>query len=580
MVTANEIVMERGPLLRRGFIGRATPPPVFVKHDRNLRNRGATGGFTGVMLAKKRVRPASYYREWRARKKAAAAAKLPRQDAPLQPSDPAAAIARWSAERLVVPPGHPREGSPLVLPDFGVAFLADVFLHHTREALLCIARKNAKSAIVAVLLLAFLAGPVRRRGFRAGVVSLNRIKAGELRAQAKQIAEASGLAGLQFLRSPAPGRIESQWGSVDILSSDSDAGAASGFDLAIVDELGLLKPRDRALVNSLRSSVSARDGKFIALTVHGSGPFVGEILARAGDPALAIHHYAAPDGVALDDPAGWRAANPGLGTIKSESYMRDESRRVAVTTSDQASFRALDLNQPHRPDAVLICDPADLVACESDVLPARAGPCYLGLDLGGSVSMSACAAFWPSSGRLEYWCGFGDTPDLPTRGVADGVGALYDQAHTAGELLTFPGRVTPCPQFLGAVHDALQGATVRAIGADRYRRAEALSFYESADIRWPRVWRGVGASATADGSHDVRAFQAAILQRRIVMRPGLMFAAGVACCELRTDAAGNPAIAKCAQNSRIDLISAAVIAVGLAAAARSTSPAARLAVAG
>ena len=31
------------------------------------------------------------------------------------PDDPAGAIAAWSAERLIVPPGHPLEGRPMKL---------------------------------------------------------------------------------------------------------------------------------------------------------------------------------------------------------------------------------------------------------------------------------------------------------------------------------------------------------------------------------------------------------------------------------------------------------------------------------
>ena len=75
------------------------------------------------------------------------------------PDDPAGAIAAWSAERLVVPAGHPLEGSPMVLPEYGVGFLRDVFRPGVREGLLCLARKNAKSAVVAVWLLAHLCGP-------------------------------------------------------------------------------------------------------------------------------------------------------------------------------------------------------------------------------------------------------------------------------------------------------------------------------------------------------------------------------------------------------------------------------------
>ena len=64
-----------------------------------------------------------------------------------------------------------------------------------------------------MLLLAYLAGPVRRMGFRAGVVSLTKEKANELKKQMEDIATASGLTGVEFLRSPSPGaRCQSVWG--------------------------------------------------------------------------------------------------------------------------------------------------------------------------------------------------------------------------------------------------------------------------------------------------------------------------------------------------------------------------------
>ena len=132
------------------------------------------------------------------------------------PDDPAGAIAEWSAERLVIPPGHPLEGSPMVLPEYGISFLRDVFRPDISEACFCCARKNGKSAIVAVLLLAHLIGPLRRRGWRCGVCSISKLKANELKAQCEAIASASGLRGLRFRRSPSPGRIESPFGSVDI----------------------------------------------------------------------------------------------------------------------------------------------------------------------------------------------------------------------------------------------------------------------------------------------------------------------------------------------------------------------------
>ena len=102
--------------------------------------------------------------------------------------------------------------------------------------------------------------PLYRRGWRAAVVSVNAAKAAELTRQAEEIARASGLTlavrstqpGLYFRRQPGLG-IEVDGASCQVLASDRTAGHASGFDLVIVDELGLLHERDRPLLSGLRT---------------------------------------------------------------------------------------------------------------------------------------------------------------------------------------------------------------------------------------------------------------------------------------------------------------------------------------
>ena len=482
-------------------------------------------------------------------------------EVPAWPSDPAEAVIAWAPAALVVPPGHPRAGQPFELPDYLADVVRDIYAPGIREVLLLISRKNAKSAAIAVVLLAHLAGPLRRFGWRAGVASINKEKAGELKTQAQAIAEASGLDGLRFLRSPAPGRIVSACGSVDILSADANSGAASGFDLAIVDEIGLLSERDRSLVNSLRSSVSARNGRFVSLSVRGDGPFVPEILARAGDPALAIHEYAATDDAAIDDRRAWHAANPGIRAgIKAESYMVDEARRVSVTTTDEASFRALDLNQPVSPTKEMIFSVSDVSGCLVDELPERSGPCVIGVDIGEATSGTAWCAIWPETGRMETRLAFGDKPSLADRGKADG--APYVAMAKRGELVTYPGRVTPVRSFLADLVVNMAGQTVHAIAADSYKDSESRDFFEGAGIGWPVEFRRVGAGK--DGGRDVRALQRLVLTARVKMIESLAFGTAVASATVRRDANGNPGLTKSSSRGRIDILSASVIAAGLA----------------
>ena len=329
----------------------------------------------------------------------------------------------------------------------------------------------------------------------------------------------------------------------------------------------------------MRSSTSAKAGRFLSLSIRGAGPFIPEILKRRGSPGLAVHLYEAPDGCALDDRDAWQAANPGLGTIKALDYMTGEAERVRITPADQASFRAFDLNQRLDPSRELLCQIDDWRAVEVDDLPPRRGPAVLGFDLGGSASMTAAVAIWPSSGRMETWAAFPAEPDLQKRGERDGVGSLYGQMVDRGELRTYPGRVTPCAAFLGDVAARLDGVRVLAAGADRYRQSEALDALDAAGVRWPLVWRGTGAAPGAHGSADVRALQRAVLARRIKVRPSLLLRHAIGESSIRTDGAGNPALDKKNSASRIDVLQAAVIAAGLAERQRQPSRPARMHVA-
>ena len=74
---------------------------------------------------------------------------------PPPPADPGAALCEWARDKLIVPPGHPKAGEVFELPPYLAAFFADALADDTHEAALIIARKNAKSAGVAALLLAF-----------------------------------------------------------------------------------------------------------------------------------------------------------------------------------------------------------------------------------------------------------------------------------------------------------------------------------------------------------------------------------------------------------------------------------------
>ena len=440
-------------------------------------------------------------RRWRARKVTAALE-----------GDPAGVIAKWSAAELRIPSG-PRAGEPFALDDWQVDFLRRALGPGIREAALSCGRKNGKTGLVAVALLAFLAGPLNRRNWRALACSLTGKLAGELRDAVAETSEASDLSGVGVFRSPLPGRIVGLKGArVDLLAADRATGHGSGADIALVDEMGLLEESQRPLVEAMLSSVSGRDGRMIAFSIRGHGPFMGEIEARADDPAVAWTEYAASPGAALDDREAWAAANPGLVSgIKSASYMADQARRALSTPAVQAHFRAYDLNLPSNPAADPIVSVSDWtgVVVPADALPLARGRVVIGFDAGGSTSMTAAALYWLDTGRFETLAAFPAVPSLADRGKSDSVGDLYQLMRQRGELETLGSRVTDLPAF----PVPRTGAGGYRDGAGRSVRLRSLP--EGRDAAGARGCRLGSLAEGGEGDRRIRD------GRRLVRRPGV-----------------------------------------------------------
>ena len=178
-------------------------------------------------------------------------------------------------------------------------------------------------------------------------------------------------------------------------------------------------------------------------------------------------------------------------------------------------------------------------------------------------SGTAAAAVWPSTGRMETWLAFGDVPTLAERQRRDD--APYVAMQARGELRTYPGRIVRPEAFLADLQTNLAGCRVAGAAADSYKDSEVRDFMDKAAIRWPIGFRRVGAGK--DGGADVRAFQRLVIQRRLRLADNLALVTAIAKSALRRDANGNPAIERGTSRSRMDVLSAAVIACGLAASA-------------
>ncbi len=397
----------------------------------------------------------------------------------------------------------------------------------------------------------------------------------ELRKHIEDVARASGLVDdtpeqlFEFRTSPGAGRIvhKATGSMIDFFNTSPTAGQSSSADVVLIDEAGLINESMRELWESLFQSMATRNGLFVGCGVLSRSPMFHEMKERAKESQrVEFHYYGAVEDDEILDESTWKKANPGLGErgcAKSLEYMKGASERASKSPLAESEFRVFDLNTPIEPSAQLLCSLSDWKGCLVDELPLRKNGAFCGWDLGASRSMSAFAAYWPASGRVEFWCGFPAEPGLDARGKGDGVGQLYALAQRAGELALYDGKNIDAAAFIGDVVDDLQGQ-ILMVGADRFRQAEAEQALQNAKLHLRMAWRGTGAGSRADGSYDIRATDRAITGRKLKIKPHLIAAEAIRPSRLRFDTAGNPALSKEKRDSRIDLLSALVMACGLA----------------
>ena len=131
--------------------------------------------------------------------------------------------------------------------------------------------------------------------------------------------------------------------------------------------------------------------------------------------------------------------------------IRREAKEAKRDPSALAMFKSLRLNLGTADvRREYLIGPDAWQAAKADV--PRDGELISGLDLGSGASMSAIAACWAGTGRLEIMAAFPSTPTLAERGLRDGVGRLYLNLLDTGDLLTLGENVVPIPDLLQAAY--------------------------------------------------------------------------------------------------------------------------------
>ncbi len=473
-------------------------------------------------------------------------------------------------ESLEIPQG-PKAGQRLKLAPFQRQFVKGSLAEGVNTGVLSIGRGNAKTAVSAGLALAELLGVLGEQPAREAII------AARVRDQARIAWDfaaqfALGLPEeiqkrLTFRRSPRLEiEFEDERGShfLRAIAADGKSALGGAPTLVLMDERGHWQAgKGDDLEHALLSGLGKRGGRALIISTsaaddaHPFSKWIDEPL-----PGAYVQEHRPPPGLPADDRESLLIANPGArhGIGSDMAWLEAQARRaIARGGSALSTFRLYNRNERisgETRDLLITVD--EWMACEIAELPARSGPCVIGVDLGGSASMSAAAFYWPETGRLEALGTFPASPSLADRGASDGVSGRYEEMRDRGELSTLGDKTVPVAPWLAEVLRHVDGQPIGALVADRYKQAELGEAMQRAGVSAPVIWRGQGFR---DGGEDAERFRRAAFDGQIRAAPSLLLRSAFADTVCLRDPANNIKIAKARSTGRIDAAAATVLAV-------------------
>lgn len=483
-------------------------------------------------------------------------------------SKEAAAALRF-LPKLLIPEGR-MAGQSVKLATYQKEFVRGAFAKGIGVGLLSIGRGNAKTALSAGIALGHLMGeiapqPKREIIFAARNRDQAKIAFGFVVGFIEGLPEEEQE---QFtIRRGSKLEIETEengGGLARVIAADGKSILGGAPTLAIMDERAAWESaKGDALENAILSGLGKRDGR--ALIISTSAPDDANTFSKWLDeppPGTYVQEHRPPPGLPADDLDSLLIANPGAkeGIGSTPDWLEAQARRaIARGGSALTSFRNLNRNERvsiENRDVLLTVD--EWMACETSDPPARAGQVVVGIDLGGSASMSAAAFYWPDTGRLEALGTFPSKPSLADRGQNDGVRDRYEQMKERGELSTLGDQTVPVAPWLVQVMRQIEGEPVAALVMDRFKQAEMGEAIAKAGINAPVIWRGMGFK---DGGEDAERFRRAAYDGNVRTIPSLLLRSAFAETVCLRDPANNIKIAKARSTGRIDAASATVLAV-------------------
>lgn len=462
-------------------------------------------------------------------------------------------------------------GKPVVLDFFQKLFILAIYDNPeiTDEALLSMARKNGKTALIGLIMLANLVGPVAMQNSRIISGAMSRDQAAEVYNFASKCVQISPK--LQNLVKIIPSQKKMVGLPMNVeyqaISADSQTAHGKSPILAILDELGQIRGPQSDFVDAITTAQGAYENPLlIAISTQSAND--ADLFSIMIDDAennkprkTVCHVHAAEKDAKVEDEQAWKDANPAIGKFRSLNDVKKQADKAKRMPSFENTFRNLILNQRVSSTTPFISrDVWEKNGMEPHPLESLKN-IYGGLDLSGRTDLTCLLLMGESEDddflhvHPFFW--------TPEEGIIDRAKrdrAPYDVWVKKGFLRTTPGHTVDYNFIVDEIsNDILEKCDITNVAFDRWRIDIFKKACEDIGLVLPLSAHGQGYK---DMSPALDALESDLLNARIChgMHPVLTYCAGNAV--ITRDPAGSRKLDKSKATGRIDGLQAMAMAEG------------------
>lgn len=437
----------------------------------------------------------------------------------------------------------------------------------TQRAYLSMARKNAKTATIACILLAHIDGPEAKLNSRIISGAMSKDQAAEVYNYASKMVMMSDTLSSRIRIVPSGKRLYGLALNVEYQAISADAVTAHGKSpiLAILDEIGQIKGPSSTFVDAIITSQGAyNDAMLFAISTQASNDadmfsIWLDDAALSQDKRIISHVYTAEKDCDVLDRKAWAAANPALGKFLSISKMEAAADLAARMPSFEPTFRNLHLNQRVEMMAPFVSRQIWLKNSEiPDDSAFLEGQVFAALDLSGKTDLTSLTLVtfrekWHV--KSYFW--------TPAEGLAERAKrdrAPYDVWEKQGFLRAIPGKSINYEAVARDIADITQDMNIVSMAFDRWRIDIIKKEFEDIGLTLPLVPFGQGFK---DMAPAIDAVEELLLNEQMAHGANPVLTMCMANCRVEKDAAGNRKLNKAKSTGRIDGAVTLTMAVGV-----------------